>query len=1032
MKRHTKSGKKYFPFSLQYLTFLIFFFQVFLTVNYADAQQKYFVSVYNSDNVLPQNSVGSIAFDKRGYTWICTQFGLVRYDGLHFRTFNSLNSPSLKDNRFFYVAPNQHGALFVSLSNFHIIQIMDSGFIYRPDLTNTDNCFLGNRFFDLSPFQVFNSVSRTLNLYKNGEADWQIFPVDSSKCYLVNTKGIGYFNGEKNYTRLMSGIKQGFLLNKTLYVEFKNGKIKAFNDTGVVNENVQMTGDIDQNNFYKKNKIINSFYNSGTTDECFFWINHTMYSARASGLSLSTTLEMDSLNVIDVNTVVRNPVSGDIYIGSAIQGLFILHPEKFTALIAKSASADVNDQQYYSILEGSKNNIISIIGLTYNGSKWSPLPFKSSGGKCLFHDHNNHLWYPKDGNVIEADSQYQTLSVVAMPPGSFICDIGEDARKNIWVATTKSLGIIRNRNFKELLNEKGFPDNAIETFIFESDSLIWIGTTKGLALYHVKKNRSDDLSALRDKDVRTLKKDANGTLWIGTYGNGFYCYRNKKIIKFPTDKNNFLSTAHCFLLDKNGFLWITTNKGLFEAKRSDLIDFADGKTKDIHYQYYDRQDGLSSNEFNGGCNPSGIILSDGAFVFPSMDGLTKFYPEKIHPSLPDYPIYIDEISADGIFLSTNKPLTLKSHFNQLTISASSPYYGNKNNNTLEYRIHGINETWTNVNDEGEITITSLPAGHYQLQLRHTAGFGPGNYVFKNLSFVVAPAFYETRLFRLLVLLLFVVFIWSLFRIRYALLRKQKFALEVQIAERTSALRETVDKLQLSENALFGSIQQKEKISSILVHDLKSQLRFLALISDHIHHLLDDDKKDLKKLAREMKKTSRRIGMFTDEFLAWMLAAKEDFTSNNEVISINSLGEELADFFSEMMASNENILQIKIAEDLKITTDEKLLRVILRNLIDNSNKHTSNGIISLEAAACDHIVEIKVSDTGQGMTKEQLKSFTNIDGYSLGFSLSVGNQLGSRIVRDFIQKLGGMIFAESEIGHGTIISIKLPVIKPGQH
>lgn len=256
------------------------------------------------------------------------------------------------------------------------------------------------------------------------------------------------------------------------------------------------------------------------------------------------------------------------------------------------------------------------------------------------------------------------------------------------------------------------------------------------------------------------------------------------------------------------------------------------------------------------------------------------------------------------------------------------------------------------------------------------------------------------------------------------MKKQKLALEKQIAERTAALQRTVQNLQQSENALYNTIQQKEKITSILVHDLKSPLRFLTVVSDHIHGEIDNgSREELKKLTQEMKRSSRRISMFTDEFLAWLLAVKEDFTAGNEVIKLKTLADEISDFFEDIITANQNTLEVNMQDDLTVIADERLLRVILRNLIDNANKHTRKGVIKLDGLYVNNHVEIKVKDNGKGMSEEQLKSFSDLDGNTLGFSLNVANRLGSRIIRNFINKLGGSLTVESEVGKGTTITLK---------
>jgi signal transduction histidine kinase len=598
----------------------------------------------------------------------------------------------------------------------------------------------------------------------------------------------------------------------------------------------------------------------------------------------------------------------------------------------------------------------------------------------------------------------------------------EDGKGILWFATGSEIGTLEKGTFRVYLSDTT-PYREIESFIVQHDSLIWIAKRTGLFLFHVKSGRIEEIKGLTGSYVRTLKLDDDGTLWVGTYGQGFYRYKNQHLVKFPADKNGYLLIAHCFMEDKNGFFWIPTNRGLFQIKKSDLNGYADGKAKAVYYQYYDKSNGFATNEFNGGCNPCGIRISDRSFVLPSLNGLVKFDPESIHPLLPSSPIFIDKISADSISYLPFRSFTLNPKFHQLVFEVSSVYYGNANNNNIEYYIRGFGDKWYPLNEDGKITITSLPHGDYELQLRKLAGFGRDNYVYKNISFAVAPEFFETTWFRLLVLLILIMLIWYGFRIRYNILKKQKLDLEKQVAERTAALQQSVQKLQQSENALYSTIQQKEKITSILIHDLKSPLRFLTLVSDHIHSQIDNGNKDeLKKLTHDIKQSSRRISMFTDEFLSWLLAAKEDFTSAHEIVKLKTLADETKDFFEEIIAASQNILEVNIPDDLTVIGDERLLRVIVRNLIDNANKHTRRGRIQLEGLHVNNQVEIKVKDNGNGMSAEQLKSFSDLDGNTLGFSLNVANQLGSRIIRNFIHKLGGTLTAESEVGKGTTITL----------
>src|SRR5690606_7031478 len=103
----------------------------------------------------------------------------------------------------------------------------------------------------------------------------------------------------------------------------------------------------------------------------------------------------------------------------------------------------------------------------------------------------------------------------------------------------------------------------------------------------------------------------------------------------PLDGQGFLAHAKCMLKDTAGYFWITTSKGLFRVYGQDFVDYADSRDSRVYYQYYGKSNGFNSNEFNGNCQPCGIVLDNGYFSFPSLNGLVVFNPYSINP---DYPL----------------------------------------------------------------------------------------------------------------------------------------------------------------------------------------------------------------------------------------------------------------------------------------------------------------------------------------------------------------------------------------------------------
>lgn len=114
--------------------------------------------------------------------------------------------------------------------------------------------------------------------------------------------------------------------------------------------------------------------------------------------------------------------------------------------------------------------------------------------------------------------------------------------------------------------------------------------------------------------------------------------------------------------------------------------------------------------------------------------------------------------------------------------------------------------------------------------------------------------------------------------------------------------------------------------------------------------------------------------------------------------------------------------------LVVQTDPQYLKVILKNLLDNAIKYTEAGRITLTAQGHAESVEIQIVDTGIGIPPEALSQifepFSQVDHSDRRKYGGVG--LGLHIVRRFIERLGGRVNVESEVGRGTTFRVRIPL------
>jgi signal transduction histidine kinase len=117
----------------------------------------------------------------------------------------------------------------------------------------------------------------------------------------------------------------------------------------------------------------------------------------------------------------------------------------------------------------------------------------------------------------------------------------------------------------------------------------------------------------------------------------------------------------------------------------------------------------------------------------------------------------------------------------------------------------------------------------------------------------------------------------------------------------------------------------------------------------------------------------------------------------------------------------------VPADVQVSIDNHVLQFILRNLVTNSIKFTSAGAISIEAITELNKVRMRITDTGIGMPpKMQERLFLNKEKHSRrGTQNEAGSGLGLVLIKEFIEKAGGVIAVESEEGRGTTFILDLP-------
>lgn len=163
-------------------------------------------------------------------------------------------------------------------------------------------------------------------------------------------------------------------------------------------------------------------------------------------------------------------------------------------------------------------------------------------------------------------------------------------------------------------------------------------------------------------------------------------------------------------------------------------------------------------------------------------------------------------------------------------------------------------------------------------------------------------------------------------------------------------------------------------------------------------------------------------------LEWASTQRDMVAFNPENIHLFEIANECISHLSNVSKAKNIGLRCSIPPDLFVFADKNMLKTILRNLISNSIKFTpKSGQVSVSAITNQSCIEIIVSDTGIGMDTNTIQSL-----FKIGKTKSVkgtegerGTGFGLLLCKEFVEKHGGTIWAESELGKSSDFKFTIP-------
>lgn len=1017
----------------------------------------YEFTVYRADSDDPgsisDNFINVIYEDSEGVLWIGTQNGgLMQYEreSDSFRAFNAIIEEwgwaTLSSNMVTSLLEDRHGNFWVGTGYGLNIMNRQSGTFRRLTPENEDeptpSSTVIHELFESSDGVLWLGTGNGLEYYDYESGEFHRFTGFDDADSQFNFGVIQAIHEDREGILWVGSEGNGLFA-----IDRQNERITQYqhdpNDTNSLSGNTVFsiiedssgelwigTGNDGINIF---NRSAESFYRFQENRTDPFSINNngitTIFESREDIVWIGTN---DSgLNYYEVNDLVFQT--------------FVNEPSNTSSLnnnIVQSIQ-EINPNEIWIGTDGGGLNIFNPMTLDFIHSDHNPddLPLPNSDVILDIHKKDSNIYLATYGNGVEVyDMESESFNTLTEITGEsdllgslLVFDIYESRDGHLWFSKNSGGVTEYDPDTGEFKRYQINPDDPTDPTSLQNNDIrvvfedhlgaIWIGGY-GSNLHKLDRESGEIEVFDINQDspyfasvVQTIVEDSDSRLWMGTAGGGLkYFDREINQLVHVASRDNHLpsNVIHLIVEDERGHLWISSNNGITHMNR-----------EAGEYVTYNIEQGLNYSEFTP---RSGSVMSDGTMYFGGVSGFIRFHPDEIREDSTSIPVVFTEllIFNETVYPGEDSPLerdisvtndiVLPHSSTMITFEYAALNYSATKTNQYAYRLLGFEENWNYVGSQRIATFTNLSPGEYELQVRSSNKSGIWSDEYTSFMITITPPFWQKAWFILLVFGLIVGSITMILWYRFRLIRMEKITLERIILDRTRELR--------------SSNETKDRLFSIIAHDLRNYAGNIMGIADLLKESSENkNMNETKEYTDLLKTTSVQFDDFLKNLLEWARYQTDKIKFEPKLFNVRDVILQVMDQ-AEPNTKNKKIeLVSDIEDELKVYGDPNLFAIVIFNLLSNAIKFSHSGEkIEIKGKKLNqNEVEISVCDHGVGMTEETIeKLLSGSERFTKpGTSGEKGTGIGFDLCRDFINRNGGELSIDSEIGKGTTIRFTLP-------
>ena len=691
---------------------------------------------WTTEDGLPGMTITTVMQDKTGYIWIGTYDGLVRFDGVEFKTFSRSS-----DTRFDFASArsllqSSDETIWIGHNDEGVTSIAKDGTITKYSMETG------------LPNNKVNALCEDL----------------SHNIWLGTAGGVCYITPQKEikFPQGLAELGQEKILVSALYCDTAG---RMWIATGLENDLfVYVNSKLERYEGIKsiKNPSVRSVIQDDTGA---FWFGMGgSYVVRIhNGEETVYDVGHNHHGSTAVNTIIQDK-KGNYWFGMDA-GITILHNSTFSYY---DKTNGLSDDIVCQIIEDKEGNIW--VGFDRGGlqklshAKFATVSMDSSVNAICEDTMRKLTWLGTDNGVAcYKDNQFIENEVTRRTKGCRVRHIEMTKDNEILISSYSDfpqLCVYPDDSIKVWTTDDGISQKC-RLAIKASNGDYYVGTTQGLSIIHHEDGRVTTLTrddGFENHYIMWLYEDDKNQIWAGTNGGGIHILKDEKIIKhyssnenegglagnviFKILKNNdciwvatgtglskYIEETDSFvnITSRNGLgtdsvfqmicdytqtVWMTTNKGIFSVPYSEVDALAAGKADKLNVKYYGASDGLITS----GVTSTSLSSKDslGRVWFTLVDGFAIYDPLKSGAKNDSPRATFQYYTIDDVtYEYKDNIIVVDPDIKRLSLKFTALSYFSSENLKFSYRLEGFEDKYSEWTNARIVSYTNLKPGTYR-------------------------------------------------------------------------------------------------------------------------------------------------------------------------------------------------------------------------------------------------------------------------------------------------------------------------------